>query len=55
VAAGLNCTRQKDPENEKEDDMQNLMMLGQAALGLGVLLMGLAALWFVSIYQEKNK
>jgi len=35
--------------------MQNLVMLGQAAIGLGVLLMGLAALWFVSVYQEKNE
>jgi len=35
--------------------MQNLVMLGQAAIGLGVLLMGLAALWFVAVYQEKNK
>ena len=35
--------------------MQNLVMLGQAATGLGVLLMGLAALWFVASYQEKQK
>jgi len=35
--------------------MQNLVMLGQAALGLGVFFIGVAALWFVSIYQEKNK
>ena len=35
--------------------MQNLVMLGQAATGLGVLLMGLAELWFVSVYQEKNR
>jgi hypothetical protein len=35
--------------------MQNLMMLGQAATGLGVLMMGLAALWFVSVYDNKNK
>lgn len=38
----------------KGDEMQNLVMLGQAAIGLGVLLMGLAALWFVSVYQQKN-
>lgn len=36
-----------------EDGMHNLV-LGQAAIGLGVLLMGLAALWFVSVYQQKN-
>jgi hypothetical protein len=41
--------------NEKEDDLANLVALGQAAAGLGVLLMGLAALWFVSVYQNKNK
>ncbi len=35
--------------------MEKLVMLGQAATGLGVLLMGFAALWFVSVYQEKNK
>ena len=35
--------------------MQNLVMLGQAAIGLGVLLMGLAAVWFVAVYQDKNK
>ena len=34
--------------------MQNLVMLGQAALGLGVFFMGIAALWFVSVYQEKK-
>lgn len=38
----------------KGDVMQNLVYLGDAAFGLGVLLMGLAALWFVSVYQEKN-
>lgn len=38
----------------KGDDMHNLVMLGQAAIGLGVLLMGLAALWFVYVYQQKN-
>ena len=34
--------------------MQNLVYLGDASFGLGVLLMGLAALWFVSVYSEKN-
>ena len=34
--------------------MGNLAMLGQAALGLGVFFMGLAALWFVWVYQEKR-
>ena len=35
--------------------MENLVALGQAAAGLGVLLMGLAALWFVSVYNDKKK
>jgi len=34
--------------------MEQLAALGQAALGLGVFFMGLAALWFVSVYQGKN-
>ena len=34
--------------------MQNLVMLGQAALGLGVFFMGVAALWFVSVYSGKE-
>ena len=37
-----------------ENDMDKLVMLGQAAIGLGVLLMGLAALWFVAVYREKK-
>jgi len=37
-----------------EDDVQNLVALGQAATGLGILLMGFAALRFVSIYNEKS-
>ena len=35
--------------------MENLVALGQAAAGLGVLFMGLAALWFVSVYNDKKK
>jgi hypothetical protein len=50
-----NCIRKNLRESDMEDDMGNLVMLGQAALGLGVFLMGVAALWFVSVYQEKNK
>ena len=34
--------------------MQTLVYLGDAAFGLGVLLMGLASLWFVWVYQEKH-
>ena len=43
-----------EKENETEDDMENLVMLGQAAIGLGVFLMGVAAVWFVSVYQDKK-
>ncbi len=35
--------------------MQNPVMLGQAATGLRVSLMGLAALWFAAIYQDKQR
>ena len=34
--------------------MDKLLLLSQAASGLGVFFMGLAALWFVSVYQIKN-
>ena len=34
--------------------MQNLVMLGQAALGLGVFFMGLAARWCVSVYSDEK-
>jgi hypothetical protein len=37
--------------------MEKLVLLGQAAIGLGglgVLLMGLAALWFVAEWREKK-
>jgi hypothetical protein len=35
--------------------METLVMLGQAAVGLGILLWGLAALWFVSVYATKKE
>jgi len=34
--------------------MATLMMLGQFFIGLGVLLLGLAALWFVSVYNSRK-
>ena len=49
------CTRKNTRERNREGDMQNLVLLGQAALGLGVFFMGVAALWFVSIYQTKKE
>ena len=46
-------------ENEKENDMEILVMLGQAAIGfevllggLGVPLLGAAAIWHVSVHGE---
>ncbi len=35
--------------------MEVLALLGQFLLGVGVLLLGVAALWFVTVYSEKNK
>ena len=34
--------------------MAYLAMLGQFFVGLGVLLFGLAALWFVSVYGSRK-
>jgi len=38
-----------------EDDMEMLVMLGQAAGGLGIFLLGIAALWFVSVYATRKE
>jgi hypothetical protein len=37
-----------------EGDME-FHLLGQALGGLGTFFLGLAALWFVSVYGNKNK
>jgi hypothetical protein len=37
-----------------EGDMEALVMLGQAAGGLGIFFIGIAALWFVSVYKDKE-
>jgi hypothetical protein len=34
--------------------MGSLAVLGQFFLGVGVLLLGCAALWFVTVYSEKK-
>jgi hypothetical protein len=34
--------------------MAMLALLGQFFVGLGLLLLGLAALWFVSVYSSKK-
>jgi hypothetical protein len=38
-----------------EDNMGNLVLLAQCASGLGIFFLGLAALWFVSVYTTKEK
>jgi hypothetical protein len=35
--------------------MGNLAALGQFLSGVGVLLLGVGLLWFVSVYAEKNE
>lgn len=41
--------------NEEDDDMANLVMVGQGALGAGVFSMGVAALLFVWVHWEKKE
>jgi hypothetical protein len=35
--------------------MEQLVLLGQFLSGLGIFFVGLAALWFVSVYKPKEK
>jgi hypothetical protein len=35
--------------------MGTLALLGQFFVGVGLLLLGVAALWFVSVYAEKKE
>ena len=35
--------------------MGQLVMIGQFLIGIGLLLLGVAAIWFVSVYSEKKK
>jgi len=35
--------------------MGALVVLGQFFIGVGVLLLGLAAIWFVSVYAQKRE
>ena len=35
--------------------MYILTILGQFFIGLGIMLFGVAAIWFVTIYAEKNE
>jgi len=34
--------------------METLAILGKFFVGIGVLLLGCAALWFVTVYSDKN-
>ncbi len=38
-----------------EDEMEILALLGQFFVGIGLLLLGSAAIWFVSVYNDKEK
>jgi hypothetical protein len=38
-----------------EDDMGNLAEFGQFLSGVGLLLLGVGVLWFVTVYSEINK
>lgn len=40
---------------EKERGMEQLELLGEFLSGVGILLLGCAAMWFVTVYQEKKK
>ena len=40
---------------EMEDNMENLVSLGQFFSGLGVFFVGIGVLWFVSVYKPKEK
>ena len=37
-----------------ESNMEILAILGQFFIGVGMLLLGSAAIWYVTIYSEKN-
>lgn len=34
--------------------METLAILGKFFVGVGIMLLGCAALWFVAVYSEKN-
>jgi hypothetical protein len=38
-----------------EDDMENLVGIGQFLGGLGIFLLGVGVLQFVSVYREKKE
>jgi hypothetical protein len=38
-----------------EEDMEQLLGIGQFLSGLGVFFIGVGVLWFVSVYQQKKE
>jgi hypothetical protein len=38
-----------------EDDVEQLALLGQFFGGVGILLLGVGVIWFVSVYNEKKE
>lgn len=50
---GLRLNPQRGAESGRRG-MVFLSILGQFFIGLGVLLVGLAALWFVAVYSDKQ-
>ena len=45
----------EDLANHEEGDMEQLESLGEFFSGVGILLLSCAALWFVSVYQERRR
>ena len=39
---------------KREGSMETLVNLGQFFSGVGIMLLGVAALWFVTVYSEKK-
>jgi hypothetical protein len=41
--------------NLKEDNMEQALLATQLLSNLGLFLLGIGVLWFVSVYKDKNK
>lgn len=56
-AASLSGSRShgSQTQHEMEDDMEILALLGEFFVGIGVLLLGVGVIWFVSMYKEKHE
>jgi hypothetical protein len=44
-----------DAQNKKEDDMEQLLVIGEFFSGLGMFFIGIGVLWFVTVYKEKTQ